>query len=215
MSKVFEVYQCKYKGEVVYVGQGGKGRHKHCNSGCSHVFKLNEIYFLEGSDALDVRVLHYSNNKEAVLVAEKEYIKKHQPIFNSVFTRTFSRNEDANRGKATKKKFYSDYYLDMIVKNGDKEKYRKLVEEFYNYFGYKNILNKDIELYGYNHYKGLRRDSIALLSRYTRGDGGKAKSENNPYVVFKNALDDIFNIDLTDCLKHSMIENIKTELRRY
>lgn len=213
MTKVYEVYQCKYKGEVVYVGQGGKGRHKHCISGCSHVFKLNEIYFLEGVDVLSVEVLHYSNDKEAVLIAEKEYIKKHQPIFNSVFTRTFSRNEDANKGKETKKKFYGDYYLDVLKKN-DKVKYSKLVEEFYDYFGYKNILSGEIELYGCVHYKGIGKNSIALLSRYVRGDGSKEKSENNPYMVFKRALHDIFDIDLTECLKYAMIDNIKKELRR-
>ena len=34
MTKIYELYQCEYKGEIVYIGQGKKGRHKHCNSGC-------------------------------------------------------------------------------------------------------------------------------------------------------------------------------------
>lgn len=33
-------------------------------------------------------------------------------------------------------------------------------------------------------------------------------------MVFKRALHDIFDIDLTECLKYAMIDNIKKELRR-
>lgn len=57
MSKVYELYHCKYQGEVVYIGQGARGRHRHCNSGTSHVYELNEIYFTEGKDVLDVTVV--------------------------------------------------------------------------------------------------------------------------------------------------------------
>lgn len=52
MTKVYELYHCKYQGEVVYIGQGSRGRHRHCNSGISHVFELNEIYFTEGKEVM-------------------------------------------------------------------------------------------------------------------------------------------------------------------
>lgn len=209
MGKVYEIYHCSYKGEVVYVGQGSKGRHKHCTSGCSHVYKLNEIYFLEGVDALSVEVIHYSNNKEAVLIAEKDYIKKYQPIFNSVFNKSFSRNDDANEGKKVKSKFYNIEYLGRMNKQSDKIKYKKLVEEFYDYFGYLDIVNKDIALYGYVHYKDIGKSSIALLSRYVRQYGGLTKAKENPYIVFEFALKDLFDINLKNCLKNSVINNIK------
>lgn len=28
MSKVYELYHCEYQGEVVYIGQGARGRHQ-------------------------------------------------------------------------------------------------------------------------------------------------------------------------------------------
>lgn len=209
MSKIYEVYHCKYKGEVVYVGQGGKGRHKHCNSGVSHVFGLNEVYFKEGCDVLQAEVLHLSNNKEAVLAVEKDYIRKHQPVFNSVFTNHFDRNTKANEGKAVKKRFFKAKYLDELDYDKDVEKYSGLVDEFYNYFGYKSIVNKDVYIYGYKHYKGIGKDKIALLSRYVRLMDKQNLSKSNPYIIFYRALLDIFDIDLKDCLMSSIMNNLK------
>ena len=40
---MYEVYVCKLNDEVLYVGQGKLGRHKHCNSGCSHVYELYKL----------------------------------------------------------------------------------------------------------------------------------------------------------------------------
>ena len=42
---MYEVYMCKLNDEVLYVGQGASGRHKHCNSGSSHVYELNKLHF--------------------------------------------------------------------------------------------------------------------------------------------------------------------------
>ena len=36
--------------EVLYVGQGNTGRHKHCLSGTSHNRDLNKYYFNNGED---------------------------------------------------------------------------------------------------------------------------------------------------------------------
>ena len=56
MSKdVFEVYICKFENSVVYIGSGGLNRHKHCKSGISHVYELNEIHFQN----VDVCVMTY------------------------------------------------------------------------------------------------------------------------------------------------------------
>ena len=44
MDKHFEVYLCKLDGKILYIGSGVQGRHKHCNSGCSHVYSLNKLY---------------------------------------------------------------------------------------------------------------------------------------------------------------------------
>ena len=46
-----EVYTAYGKdNEVLYVGQGDMGRHKHCLSGTSHNRDLNRYYFKNGED---------------------------------------------------------------------------------------------------------------------------------------------------------------------
>ena len=40
-----EVYLCYLEDEIVYIGSGKLNRHKHCNSGTSHVYALNKLRF--------------------------------------------------------------------------------------------------------------------------------------------------------------------------
>ena len=83
----FEVYSCYYDGELLYVGSGAISRHKHCNSGCSHVYELNKLHF-EGA-VFDIK-LRYFETKEESLEVEKALIREHLPKLNSVHT---SRNK--------------------------------------------------------------------------------------------------------------------------
>lgn len=80
----YEVYVCKFKGEVVYVGQGLIGRSKHCNSGVSHVYELNKIHFSETTNVLVTDVVKFFKNKESALALENELILKLKPKFNKV-----------------------------------------------------------------------------------------------------------------------------------
>ena len=71
MSKenCYEVYICKVDGEIVYIGSGKHGRHKHCTSGCSHVYELNKMHFL-ANDTIVVTGNHvttrvFSDRKES------------------------------------------------------------------------------------------------------------------------------------------------------
>ena len=43
--------------EVLYVGQGNIGRHKHCLSGTSHCRELNRYYFSNGENSIFVDVV--------------------------------------------------------------------------------------------------------------------------------------------------------------
>lgn len=86
MSK-YEVYVCKYKEDVLYVGQGKVGRSSHCNSGCSHVYGLNRLHFGKVDFTVDVVSLH-ETQKEA-LDEECRLISKLKPKFNK-------RNNDIN-----------------------------------------------------------------------------------------------------------------------
>ena len=84
MSKDFyEVYVAYDKqGNPLYVGQGAKGRHKHCTSGKSHNKLLNKFYFTQGENELVVKVVHSNLTKEDSLRIEKDMIQNLNPEFN-------------------------------------------------------------------------------------------------------------------------------------
>ena len=84
MSKdLYEVYVAYDKqGNPLYVGQGTKGRHKHCTSGKSHNKLLNKFYFTQGENELVVKVIHSNLTKEDSLRIEKEMIRDLNPEFN-------------------------------------------------------------------------------------------------------------------------------------
>ena len=81
-DKKFELYYCYYKDELVYIGQGKKGRHKHCLSGMSHCRELNQIVLTEGLDNLRIDVVYRANDRFKTLQQEKEDIVRLQPKFN-------------------------------------------------------------------------------------------------------------------------------------
>ena len=81
-KKIYEVYLCKHEGIVVYVGQGYYNRHKHCNSGTSHVYELNKLHFQGVVFDVEVTIL---DNKDVAVKKEKELIKKYLPKFNKNF----------------------------------------------------------------------------------------------------------------------------------
>lgn len=82
----YEVYVCKdADGEVLYVGQGKTGRSAHCNSGVSHVYGLNRLFFM--GHELIVEILETGLSKESALVIEKDVICDLQPKFNLIGNR--------------------------------------------------------------------------------------------------------------------------------
>ena len=71
--------------EVLYVGQGNIGRHKHCLSGTSHNKDLNRYYFNNGEDfSMTVEVVHSCLSESEAKAKECEYIKTLKPLFNVV-----------------------------------------------------------------------------------------------------------------------------------
>lgn len=78
----YEVYVCKYKGDIVYVGQGKLGRHKHCVSGYSHNKNLNKIVKSEGKDSLTIKVIKTFKYRDNAVFLEEELIVKLEPKFN-------------------------------------------------------------------------------------------------------------------------------------
>lgn len=82
MSK--EVYIAYGKnGEILYIGQGNIGRHKHCTSGVSHSKDLNRYFFLNGEEkSIRVEVVKIFKSEKEALKYEDELILLHNPLFN-------------------------------------------------------------------------------------------------------------------------------------
>lgn len=76
---MFEVYVGRVGADVVYVGCGKKGRHKHLNSGTSHIYEANKLHF-EGK-YIFVQVIPITTQEESRKV-ELEFIKKYNPLWN-------------------------------------------------------------------------------------------------------------------------------------
>ena len=71
--------------EVLYVGQGNTGRHKHCLSGTSYNRDLNKYYFNNGEgDCISVEILYEHLSKKEASGIELNLIKQLKPICNIV-----------------------------------------------------------------------------------------------------------------------------------
>ena len=80
MQNNYEVYIGMLDGEIVYVGEGVIGRHKHLNSGVSNVYSANRIHFNCGY--IDVEVVHSGLNKQEATELEKQLIYEFKPTWN-------------------------------------------------------------------------------------------------------------------------------------
>lgn len=211
MSKVYEVYYCYYKGELVYIGQGIKGRNTHCNSGCSHVYELNRLHFTGGEWALDIKIVKVSNDREEVKRIEKEAIMCFKPRLNTVFTEKGKKRQDkARQGKMVKKDLLS--YRDEIVGKHPTdrfiEKYNILCEDFFNFYGLDRILSGDIKLYSVDSFMEFSENRLMYLSRYLRKPKSNYKKDNSPYALFSRALLALHQIDLKGLLHNRTMTDI-------
>ena len=97
-KEVYEVYICRYDNEIVYIGEGKLGRHRHCNSGGSHVVGLNELYFLGDRELFSIEVRIVDSKKEAKQMQDL-LILKHKPKFNIVGLKDVSQKVGSLRSK--------------------------------------------------------------------------------------------------------------------
>lgn len=102
----YEVYICKLNDEVLYVGSGRTTRHKHCNSGTSHLYELNKLHF-QGI-TFDMEVMEYDTKEEA-LMTEKFFIADLKPKLNTMFNPMNRMTGVITYITATKD--YKDYFL--------------------------------------------------------------------------------------------------------
>lgn len=195
MTKMYELYYCTHNEEVVYIGQGAKGRHAHCNSGCSHVFKLNEIYFLEGSNALETKVILFGRDKEEMVRLEKEHILALKPKFNSQYLKRRVENPQAVVESMNMKKALFEYPKTHGGKKGTEifvQKYERLCNEFFEFHSTQNIIDKNIVLYkrsSYKKYGASYLESLVKNINYRDKLAGYC-------ILFCSAMNDLFDIDL-------------------
>lgn len=121
----FEVYICKIGSEIVYVGSGKLNRHKHCNSGTSHVYEMNKLHF--NGVLFTVEVTHFAT-REVALEQEIKLIRSYSPKYNTQYTEKDIRR-NLGSDKISFRKALKDSYNKMKVKLS-KEKFSKLSEEF-------------------------------------------------------------------------------------
>ena len=192
-NKVYEVYICKYDGEIVYIGQGLKGRYKHCTSGTSHVYELNEIVFCKNKELLNVEIIFESCDQGKVKQLEKELILKHRPIYNKDYI-VGDKMKRLRDGRNVRKTLYAFHNPPKYSK--DVDKYNNLIKELLNHHAATDILNKDFKLYSVVFYKGLGYDLLAKFSAAIRHTRVENLKESNPYRVLYNCLLQEFEIDL-------------------
>ena len=155
MSKtksIFEVYVCKYGDEVVYVGEGARGRHRHCNSGRSHVYELNELYFLGDKGLFEIDVKRVKTKEEAKKL-EKEYINTLKPKFNKVFV---SKDRSIKGTKFISLiRLMTDAVNNSEISESRKNKVIKCIDQFITFHTYDMIKEEGLLLRKHNEYRNL------------------------------------------------------------
>lgn len=75
------VYIAQHDGKPYYIGSGKKDRYKHCLSGTSHSFLLNQHFFCS-ADKLEVVIYQEGMTEEDALALEYRLILEHNPPYN-------------------------------------------------------------------------------------------------------------------------------------
>ena len=73
-------------GELLYVGKGSGDRYKHCNSGVSSSFHLNEYFFKNGNESINTKIVREFDCEIEALEYEKVCIQTLKPKFNTVYS---------------------------------------------------------------------------------------------------------------------------------
>ena len=203
MKQIYEVYVCSYKGDVVYVGEGRKGRHHHCNSGTSHVYELNQIHFTEGKDLLKVQVVQECTSKVEAEKFEMKLIKKFSPLYNQKNNGDRdSRFDKMKEGRDFIEKAL-EYARGFNYTKGQIKKFQDVMGEFIEHYGCREAVNGNVEIYSHQHFTKIGKPRLCSLARWVRTRQEEIEKSVSPPVVFYKFLRDEYSVDLTLCLSGS------------
>lgn len=181
-SEWSEVYLCYLEDEIVYIGSGKLNRHKHCNSGTSHVYELNKLHF-EGV-VFDVEVQKYKSRKIAN-EKEVELIKKHLPKYNTVYMPKHTSKGDQLEKYRNFRGIFKVKCLEQKVL--DFTKMCNLLDEFLKSHSLEIIESEGVIFRGRGFYISKGCDKLSALIRNHRNQPSK------PSTGFFNLLNESLN----------------------
>ena len=162
-KKIYEVYVCKHDGVVVYVGQGYYNRHKHCNSGTSHVYELNKLHFQGVVFDVEVTIL---DNKDVAVKKEKELIKKYLPKFNKNFMQ--NGKQIIGKERALFKATWLSHIDNSQSTQARRERLYVVVDEFMMYHTHDMVKEKGLLLRSHWDYETANLRKIASVVKNLR-----------------------------------------------
>lgn len=207
---LYEVYVCKHNDEIVYIGSGKHGRHKHCVSGVSQNYGLNKLHFSDPNN-VKVEILMYVNTKAESFEVEKSLIKLHKPIYNDVFV-TNTRN-DSSSIASTKRKQFKELMDSYNIKGLNRHKLIKLYDDFFELYSINDIIQNRIKILPYQSCINANWYSVAQLSKYLRNVDSDVYTAQHYCGLFCECFVEVFNYDLMDSLvdfkgKSSWMKNL-------
>ena len=210
--KKYEVYKCCYKGKVVYVGSGANGRHKHCNSGVSHVFELNKIFFLEGVDSLDVQVVKNFSDRNEAYDYEEYLIKSIDPVFNKKYT-TRSHISLKTGAMHMRAKFKLSFIKHIGVFKLNKEFSHKIndaIDHFMMVHDHQYLMENGLLFRHRNFYYGVRSDVLYnILRNCIANKNSSVKTPTKVWHIFINSVQLAYRDIYTPASGHQPIVRIQ------
>ena len=189
-TKGFEVYICSLDKEILYIGSGKINRHKHCNSGISHVYELNKLHFEGKTFTIELK---FFDTKEDSLEEEINLISKHVPKFNILFTGKSSGRVDWLRNGDKLRKAFK-YYNKFPENSSMFNKMNDFLNLFLEVHQLPMIESEGVLLRGRSFYKVRGHNKISNLLKNHRCT---SKGVTDVFIIFfsllKLSLEETYN----------------------
>lgn len=182
----YEVYIVRRSkaGDILYIGEGMRGRHSHTTSGVSHVYELNKLHF-EGVD-VHIEIYGYYKTKKEVKSIESNLIIELDPFYNRRLT----------VGRSEKQKVCSHFnkmIQDFLERTAQGEKVQAKMWHYILYCMYKTLYEDSFKMTNgmvkeFSRYlesinvKGLSHPSIHHLVRSMNSKGTGQVRTDCPFI---------------------------------